>query len=55
MSDINRNAGPSAKWLREKAKIEDSCRSVSVGGMAADLGMIPPVTDRGTEGISSAG
>ena len=34
---------PGQKWLRELANFEDSCRSVSVGGMAADLGLLSPV------------
>ena len=37
------DAGPNQKWLRGLADIEDSCRSVSVGGMAADLGLLSPV------------
>ena len=28
--------------LRKTAEIEAACRSVSVGGLAADLGMIAP-------------
>lgn len=30
------------EWLLEMAKVEASCRSVAVGGLAADLGMIEP-------------
>jgi hypothetical protein len=33
-------SGPSAEWLWETAEIEATCRSVSVGGLATDLGMI---------------
>ena len=43
MNTMNANTGPRPEWLLEMADIEDSCRSVSVGGMAADLGMLPPV------------
>lgn len=45
MNNMNKNTGPSQEWLREMAEFEDSCRSVSVGGMAADLGMLPLVPD----------
>jgi transcriptional regulator with XRE-family HTH domain len=34
-------AGPPREWLRQASDIEDNCRSVSVGGMAADLNMLP--------------
>ncbi|MHB1033037.1 MAG: helix-turn-helix domain-containing protein [Pirellulales bacterium] len=44
MSDTTKNTGPRSHWLREMAGFEDSCRAVSVGGMAADLGMLPPVS-----------
>lgn len=37
------NNTPDRKWLLKMANIEDSCPSVSVGGMAADLGMLPRV------------
>lgn len=45
MSNMNKNTGPSLEWLQEMAGHEDSCRSVSVGGMAADLGMLPAASD----------
>ncbi len=32
--------GPGRQWLERMADLEDSCRSVSVGGMAADLGLL---------------
>jgi hypothetical protein len=32
--------GPSREWLEKAAEAEDQCRSVSVGGLAADLGLI---------------
>ena len=31
---------PSNAWLRKAANLEDMTRSVSVGGLAADLGML---------------
>ncbi|MGM0491284.1 MAG: helix-turn-helix domain-containing protein [Planctomycetota bacterium] len=31
---------PSRQWLLEMADIEDTCRSVAVGGMAADLSLV---------------
>jgi hypothetical protein len=30
------------QWLRKMAEIEDKCTSVSVGGLAHDLGMLKP-------------
>jgi hypothetical protein len=37
MTKINTKMGPSHGWLLKMADAEDSCRSVSVGGMATDL------------------
>lgn len=34
--------GPAREWLLKMAEFEDSCRSVSAGGMAADFGLLPP-------------
>ena len=31
------------KWLKKMADKEDECESISVGGLASDLGMIKPV------------
>jgi HTH-type transcriptional regulator, competence development regulator len=45
MSDIEKKNGPGLEWLKEMAGYEDSCRSVSVGGMAADFGMLAPASD----------
>ncbi len=36
------HGGPSEEWLQQASEIEDSCRSLSVGGMAVDLNMLPP-------------
>ena len=38
MSRKENEKGPSRQWLLEMADIEDTCRSVAVGGMAADFG-----------------
>lgn len=35
-------SGPSREWLEKAGDIEDAARSVSVGGLAADLGMLAP-------------
>src|SRR5579863_9236942 len=43
MSTMKENTGPSRKWLVRMANIEDSCRTISAGGMAADLGMVAHV------------
>lgn len=40
MANMNKSRGPSRDWLLKAADIEDACRSVSVGGLAADLGML---------------
>lgn len=37
---MNISSIPSCDWLLRAADIEDSCRSVSVGGLAADLGLL---------------
>ena len=41
MTMQNKYNGPSMDWLLHAAELEDTCRSVSAGGMASDLGMIP--------------
>ena len=38
--ELRAYSGPSTEWLWETDEIEAACRSVSVGGLAADLGMI---------------
>jgi transcriptional regulator with XRE-family HTH domain len=45
MASTNKHTEPRPEWLRQMAEFEDSCRSISVGGMAADLGMLPPIPD----------
>ena len=37
MTAENHNQVPDREWLLKMADAEDACRSVSVGGMAADL------------------
>ena len=37
MTQMNTNAGPNHEWLLKMADVENSCPSISVGGMAADL------------------
>jgi transcriptional regulator with XRE-family HTH domain len=41
MTHTKRN-DPSSEWLHRMADAEDSCRSVAVGGAAADLDMLRP-------------
>ena len=41
MTHTNKAIGPSRDWLLKAAEVEDTCRSLSVGGLAADLGMLP--------------
>lgn len=40
MTNMNKQVGPPRDWLRKAAEIEASCRSISVGGLASDLGML---------------
>ena len=40
MNNMNNPGGPPRDWLRIAAEIEASCRSISVGGLASDLGML---------------
>jgi len=42
MTPMNKSSGPPRDWLLKAAEIEDSCRSLSVGGLAADFGMLSP-------------
>ena len=39
MTHVRNQGGPPRDWLLQAAEIEDSCRSLSVGGLANDLGM----------------
>ena len=50
MNHMNKIGGPPRDWLLKAADIEDSCRSVSAGGLASDLGMI----SSGVSSIKSA-
>lgn len=50
MTHANRTNGPSEEWLKRAAAAEDACPSFSVGGFAADLGLLPSVTT----GVKSA-
>ena len=40
MTNTPHNTGPSLTWLLWAADAEDACRSISVGGLVADLGML---------------
>ncbi len=40
MSNAEKYDGPSPEWLRWAGELEDRCRSVAVGGLAADLGVL---------------
>lgn len=40
MANMSKSGGPSRGWLLKAAGVEDACRFVSVGGLAADLGML---------------
>lgn len=40
MTNTPHNTGPALAWLLRAADAEDACRSISVGGLAADLGML---------------
>ena len=40
MTPANKSGGPPRDWLLRAAELEDSCRSLSVGGLASDLGML---------------
>lgn len=41
MSKDMKSNNPSRKWLLQMSDVEDTCRSISVGGMAHDLGVLP--------------
>jgi HTH-type transcriptional regulator, competence development regulator len=40
MTHIKKEPGPPREWLKRAGEIEDHCRSLSVGGLASDLGML---------------
>jgi HTH-type transcriptional regulator, competence development regulator len=40
MTHTNRPNGPSRDWLLKAGAAEDACRSLSVGGLAADVGLL---------------
>lgn len=40
MTRVQNEGGPPHDWLLQAVDIEDSCRSLSVGGLASDLGML---------------
>ena len=44
MTHIKKEPGPPREWLKRAGEIEDHCRSLSVGGLASDLGMLRAVT-----------
>lgn len=41
MKDTTKTAFPNTEWLRRMADAEDQCESVSVGGLAHELGVLP--------------
>lgn len=41
MKDTKDTGFPNSQWLRRMADAEDRCESVSVGGLAHELGMLP--------------
>lgn len=45
--------GPNRKWLERMADAEDEAGSVSVGGMAADLGMPLRSIDNGASEVAA--
>ncbi len=45
MNQHHENYGPSMQWLTQTADAEDNCRSISVGGLAFDLGMLAAPSD----------
>jgi transcriptional regulator with XRE-family HTH domain len=44
MTGMKEDSGPPREWLERAAEIEDRCRSLSVGGLAFDLGLLRSVT-----------
>jgi transcriptional regulator with XRE-family HTH domain len=40
MTQMRKGAGPPRAWLERAGEIEDNCRSLSVGGLASELGML---------------
>jgi HTH-type transcriptional regulator, competence development regulator len=45
MTQNHQNDGPSVEWLTQAAAAEDGCRSISVGGLAFDLGLLASPAD----------
>lgn len=56
MSTTNAPKPIDREWLRRMADAEEGCASISVGGLAADLGMVrrPDRTAGGVEAVSAA-
>ncbi len=50
MTRANSTNGPREEWLKRAAAAEEACKSFSVGGFAADLGLLPSAST----GIKSA-
>lgn len=50
MTHTNRTNGPREGWLRRAAAAEEACQSFSVGGFAADFGLLPSAST----GVKSA-
>ena len=50
MTHTNCTNGPREGWLKRAAAAEEACRSFSVGGLAADLGLLPSAST----GVKSA-
>ena len=46
MARTTNTNGPNREWLLKAGEAEDSCRSLSVGGLASDLGLLPSVPAR---------
>lgn len=52
MTTTNHPKPAGREWLRRQADAEERCTSVSVGGLASDLGMFKPVPE--TEAVTRA-
>ncbi len=46
MAPTTKTDGPTREWLLNAGEAEDSCRSLSVGGLASDLGLLSSVPAR---------
>ena len=40
MTDMSKTTSPPRAWLERAGEIEDKSRSLSVGGLASDFGML---------------